>query len=32
MGVGVVFALLVHFHPDLTGNDHLNGYGSVAPG
>ena len=32
IGVAVAFALLVHFRPDLTGNDHLNGYGSVALG
>ena len=32
ISVAVVFALLVHFRPDLTGNDHLNGYAGVALG
>jgi hypothetical protein len=32
IGVAVVFGLLVHFRPDLTGNDHLNGYCGVALG
>ena len=32
IGVAVVFALLVHFLPDLSGNDHLNGYATVALG
>ena len=32
IGVAVVFTLLVHFRPDLTGNDHANGYASVALG
>jgi hypothetical protein len=32
IGVAVAFALLVHFIPDLSGNDHLNGYAIVALG
>ena len=32
IGVAVAFSLLVHFRPELTGNDHVNGYGSVALG
>jgi hypothetical protein len=32
IGVAVLFTLLVHFWPDLTGNDHLNGYAGVALG
>ena len=32
IGVAVAFNLLVHFRPDLTGNDHVNGYASVALG
>jgi hypothetical protein len=32
LGVALAFALLVHFRPDLTGNDHLNGYAGVALG
>jgi hypothetical protein len=32
MGVAAAFTLLVHFRPELTGNDHLNGYVGVALG
>ena len=32
LGVALAFALLVHFLPNLTGNDHLNGYSTVALG
>ena len=32
IGVAVAFALLLHFRTELTGNDHLNGYGGVALG
>ena len=32
LGVAVAFALLLHFRPGLTGDDHLNGYASVALG
>jgi len=32
IGAVVAFSLLVHFLPNLTGNDHVNGYASVALG
>jgi len=32
IGVAVAFNLLVHFRPDLTGNDHVNGLTGVALG
>ena len=32
MGVALAFALLLHFLPNLTGNDLVNGYGTVALG
>ena len=32
LGVAVAFALLLHFRPQLTGDDHLNGYSGVALG
>ena len=32
LGVAVAFNLLVHFRPDLTGNDHVNGLTGVALG
>jgi hypothetical protein len=32
LGVALAFALLVHFHPLLTGNDELNGLGGVFLG
>ena len=32
VGVAAAFAVLVHFRPGLTGNDHLNGYAGVALG
>ena len=32
IGVAVAFSLLLHFRPELTGNDHANGYAGVALG
>jgi hypothetical protein len=32
IGVAVAFNLLVHFWPELTGNDHVNGLAGVALG
>ena len=32
LGVAAVFALLVHFRPELTGNDQVNGLGGVCLG
>jgi hypothetical protein len=32
IGVAVVFGLLVHFRPELTGNDHVNGFAGVLLG
>ncbi|HVM72293.1 MAG TPA: hypothetical protein VMT91_11080 [Anaerolineales bacterium] len=32
IGVALAFSVLLHFRPELTGNDHLNGYAGVALG
>ena len=32
IGVAVAFSLLVHFRPELTGDDHVNGISGVALG
>ena len=32
IGVAAAFSLLLHFRPELTGNDHVNGYTGVALG
>ena len=32
IGVAAAFSLVLHFRPELTGNDHANGYAGVALG
>jgi len=32
IGVAAAFSLVLHFRPELTGNDHVNGYAGVALG